>query len=70
MFRWLSRSLWLGHLGIEEEVETLEGFVGLEGRAAQALLKLLALAPFDLIVEHTQQKLGWMNIVFDALSDA
>jgi hypothetical protein len=43
-----------GHLRVEEEVESLEGFIGLKGCTTQALLELLAFAPFDLIMKHAQ----------------
>ena len=46
--------LGLGHLGVEEKVEVLEGLVRFERGAAQTLLELLALAPLDLVVEHAQ----------------
>ncbi len=62
--------LGLRKLGVEREIEGLEGPLVLEGGPLQASAELVGVASVDLVLKQPEEKLAVAELVLDRLLDA
>ncbi len=63
------QDLGLGQLGVEGEVEVVEGLARFEGGAREAQLKLLGLAALHLVGQQAVKELGGADVVVSGLPE-